>query len=164
MSRTFSTKSGSDESLKVSLQCGCRPKARQMREWSTARSQPPWPSSAATSRCHLQGQADRLGDLSIADPARRARLWLVEQPIEAVSDEAAPPLRDCVGVCAHLGVDRLVLQPRRRSQHDLRSTRHRLAGAVCAGEQLQLPPRRCRQLDRHRRLAHRHSPRPASES
>ncbi len=32
MSRTFSTKSGSLESLNVSCRCGCRPKARQMRE------------------------------------------------------------------------------------------------------------------------------------
>ena len=31
MSRTFSTNSGSVESLKVSMRCGCRPKARQMR-------------------------------------------------------------------------------------------------------------------------------------
>jgi hypothetical protein len=31
MSRTFSTNSGSVESLKVSARCGCRPKARQMR-------------------------------------------------------------------------------------------------------------------------------------
>ena len=31
MSRTFSTKSGSRESLNVSLRCGCRPNARQMR-------------------------------------------------------------------------------------------------------------------------------------
>jgi hypothetical protein len=31
MSRTFSTNSGSDESLKVSTRCGCRPNARQMR-------------------------------------------------------------------------------------------------------------------------------------
>ena len=30
-SRTFSTKSGSVESLKVSTRCGCRPKARQIR-------------------------------------------------------------------------------------------------------------------------------------
>ena len=32
MSRTFSTNSGSVESLKVSCRCGCSPKARQMRE------------------------------------------------------------------------------------------------------------------------------------
>jgi len=32
MSRTFSTKSGSLESLKVSCRCGCKPKARQMRQ------------------------------------------------------------------------------------------------------------------------------------
>src|ERR1019366_5518656 len=32
MSRTFSTNSGSLESLKVSCRCGCRPNARQMRE------------------------------------------------------------------------------------------------------------------------------------
>ena len=31
MSRTFSMNSGSFESLKVSLRCGCKPKARQMR-------------------------------------------------------------------------------------------------------------------------------------
>ena len=31
MSRTFSTNSGSVDSLKVSLRCGCSPKARQMR-------------------------------------------------------------------------------------------------------------------------------------
>ena len=34
MSRTFSTNSGSAESLKVSTRCGCSPKARQMR-WMT---------------------------------------------------------------------------------------------------------------------------------
>jgi hypothetical protein len=32
MSRTFSTNSGSVESLKVSWRCGCKPNARQMRE------------------------------------------------------------------------------------------------------------------------------------
>ncbi len=32
MSRTFSTNMGSLESLNVSCRCGCRPKARQMRE------------------------------------------------------------------------------------------------------------------------------------
>jgi hypothetical protein len=31
MSRTFSTKAGSLDSLKVSLRCGCKPKARQIR-------------------------------------------------------------------------------------------------------------------------------------
>ena len=31
MSRTFSTKKGSLDSLKVSERCGCKPKARQMR-------------------------------------------------------------------------------------------------------------------------------------
>src|SRR5215207_6110163 len=31
MSRTFSTNSGSVESLNVSLRCGCKPNARQMR-------------------------------------------------------------------------------------------------------------------------------------
>jgi hypothetical protein len=31
MSRTFSTKSGSVESLKLSVRCGWRPKARQIR-------------------------------------------------------------------------------------------------------------------------------------
>src|SRR5574340_1238961 len=31
ISRTFSTNSGSADSLNVSVRCGCRPKARQMR-------------------------------------------------------------------------------------------------------------------------------------
>lgn len=31
MSRTFSMNSGSVESLKLSVRCGCRPKARQIR-------------------------------------------------------------------------------------------------------------------------------------
>jgi hypothetical protein len=62
----------------------------------------------------LQGQADRLGDLVVADPARRARPWLVEQSVQALGGEAAPPLRDRVGVRPDLGADRLVLEPRRR--------------------------------------------------
>ncbi|WP_170985182.1 hypothetical protein [Roseomonas sp. AR75] len=39
-----------------------------------------------------------------------------------------------------------------------------LAGVVCAGERLQLAPLRRRQLDRYRAPAHRHPPRPPSES
>jgi hypothetical protein len=31
MSRTFSTSSGSGDSLNFSLRCGCKPNARQMR-------------------------------------------------------------------------------------------------------------------------------------
>jgi hypothetical protein len=54
-------------------------------------------------RRRLQGQADRLGDLVVADLSRRAGPWLVEQPIEPVGSEAAPPLRDRVGVGPYLG-------------------------------------------------------------
>jgi hypothetical protein len=39
MSRTFSMKSGSFESLNVSVRCGCRAKARQMR-WTVLRLSP----------------------------------------------------------------------------------------------------------------------------
>ena len=46
MSRTFSTNSGSVESLKVSTRCGCSPKARQMR-WMVEGA---WPTAVAIER------------------------------------------------------------------------------------------------------------------
>ena len=46
MSRTFSTNSRSEESLNVSLRCGCRPKARQMR-WLVEGA---WPTAFAIKR------------------------------------------------------------------------------------------------------------------
>ena len=103
----------------------------------------------------LEGQADCLSNLVIADLARRAGSWLVEKSIDAARGEAATPFRDRVGVCPYLGADRLVLQPSRRSQHDPRPPGHRLSRAVRACQRFQLTLLRRRQLDRHRGLAHR---------
>jgi len=54
MSRTFPTKSGSFESLKISVLCGCNPKARQMR-WMVSGAQPTALAIARSDQCVAPG-------------------------------------------------------------------------------------------------------------
>ena len=70
MSRTFSTNSGSEESVKVSLRCGCRPKARQMRWTVEAHSRSPRPSGAATRGWRRAASPPVTGEWSRRSPHR----------------------------------------------------------------------------------------------
>ena len=103
-------------------------------------------------RRRLQRQPDRLGDLVVADLARRAGPRLVEQPVQPVRGEAATPLAHRVGVRPHLGADRLVLHPGCRRQHDPRPPRHRLPGLLRPRQRLQFLPLSLAQPNRHRAL------------
>jgi hypothetical protein len=58
-----------------------------------------------TPRRRIQRQANRLGDLVIADPARRAGARLVEEAIEAMLGEPAPPFAHRVGGCVDAQAD-----------------------------------------------------------
>ena len=69
-------------------------------------------------RCRLQAQADRLGNLIIADLPRRAAAGLVIEPVEPSRGEAPAPFADGVLVGAdNLGND-LVVHPGRGREHD----------------------------------------------
>ncbi len=103
-------------------------------------------------RWHLQRPPNGIGDLVIANLARRAR----PEPVQPLFGKAATPLAHCVRVRLDLGTDRLVLQTCRRSQHDPGPPCHRLARLVSPRQRLQLPPLSRAQRNRHRRLAHHH--------
>ena len=87
------------DSLKVSLRCGCRPKARQMRCTVEADMadrlghRAHAPVRRARRQC-LQRSVGPFGDLVIADLARRARARLVEQARPGARGEALAPLAD----------------------------------------------------------------------
>ena len=99
ISRTFSTNSGSRDSLKVSTRCGCNPNARQMRLTAL------WliPHRRAIKRV-LQCVASRASisrvrrstrsTCGIADLPRRPGAGLIEQPIQPPRHKAAPPFSD----------------------------------------------------------------------
>src|SRR5919205_3477200 len=97
MSRTFSTNSGSVDSLKVSARGGFSAKACQMRQTAV------WlrPVARASERV-LQcvalvglGRGDRPFNLLARDLARGSRPGLVEQAVQPALGEAASPQRHC---------------------------------------------------------------------
>ena len=130
--------SGSLDSLNVSLRCGCRAKARQMRLtvlWLTPhclRHGPRAPvrrvarGAFPTSRHHaLHGR--------IGDRARRPGPRFIEQPVEPLRDEAAPPLPH--GLLGHMQLsrDRRVRLSRRASQDQAGAQGQSLAPSSDAG-------------------------------
>ena len=142
MSRTFSTNSGSVDSLKVSTRCGCSPKARQMRctvdgAWPIS-----LPCSSGSSACHpLVASPASCGSCSRSRrrrsrAARRPRL--VVETVHPVVGEAVAPCADRVRADPQLRRDLLVLEAAGRRQHNARPLCHRLRRAVLA--------RQCRQL------------------
>src|SRR5688500_16007663 len=123
MSRTFSTNSGSAESLKVSARCGFSPKACQTR-WTVAGDRPhaaaiervlQWVASAGmVSSVRTSSSAPR----SSGDRARGAAARPVAQPLEPVPREALAPLADGVGADAGLAGHGLVRRAFGAAQHD----------------------------------------------
>ena len=105
ISRTFSTNSGSVESLKVSCRCGCRPNVRQMRADRRLRqagfAAPSFACSSASPR--LGAALQRLGNhrihSSIIDRARRAGRGASSNPSSRCSHESIAPLRTRSAAC-----------------------------------------------------------------
>ena len=103
MSRTFSTKSGSLESLKVSTRCGFRPKARQMRQTAVWLSPVALASERVLQCVASAGVASRVVVTACSTcssvilrgaPGRlEAVLPTVEQAVQPAFGEAPPPER-----------------------------------------------------------------------
>ena len=106
-------------------------------------------------RRRIQRQANRLGDLVIADPARRAGARLVEEAIEAMLGEPAPPFAHRVGGCVDAQADVLVLRAFRGQKDDAGPLRQPLRSLSPRRQTLKLTPLPLRQIDRYRRLPHR---------
>src|SRR4051794_33480082 len=124
MSRTFSTKSGSVESLKVSLLCGCREKARQIRctvETDT-------PDAFAIERVlHCVASFGRVSSvvvttsaIFVANPARRTRARLVGEAVQPRLSKASAPERHAQPRDAEPLGNRQVGQPFGCTEDDLR--------------------------------------------
>src|ERR687883_447164 len=108
MSRTFSTNAGSVESLKVSLRCGCSPKARQTRPTVVAER----PAALAMER-RLQW-VPPAGIAPKAGVAAEDALELWAASLRDVKRRIRPRFtRERVAVSAGLFLDRL-LGPERR--------------------------------------------------
>jgi hypothetical protein len=108
-------------------------------------------------RRRIQRQANRLGDLVIADPARRAGARLVEEAIEACAPNRRRHLPTVLGAASTRRLMSLLSAPSAAK----RTMRARCA-SPCAvfrrdAKTLKLTPLPLRQIDRNRRLAHRQS-------
>src|SRR5688500_17989177 len=130
MSRTFSAKKGSVESLKVSARCGCRPKARQTRptvvtdkpvaramvrrlQWLAFSGRVESVRSTSSATCSSPIRRGAPGRLEAPPPT-------VEQPVRAQPGEALAPLTDGVLGGSEFGGNRRVAQAIGRPQHDPR--------------------------------------------
>src|SRR5258708_25266449 len=106
----------------------------------------------------LQGQPDRLGDLVIADLARPARTGLVQKSVQALLGKSPAPFADCVLDSARAFGDRLVFQPVRRQQDDLRALRQALCWAPAPRQSLKPAALLLAQLNQPRQSAPRTTP------
>ena len=105
-------------------------------------------------RLCLQRAADEIGDLFIANLARRSGTRLIVKTINAGGGEAPPPFANRIGVCANNSTDRLVLHPLGRCKNNPRPARQRLARAPRPNQPLQFRPLRRLQNNPNSRLAH----------
>ena len=139
MSRTFSTNSGSVESLNVSLRCGCRPNARQMRTtvvWliPTAFASPRVLQCVAFGGVCSSVVATRALHVRIADRARRTDPRVVLQPRQTPGREARPPHAHGRPMHAERVGQHPVrhVRPVRAGEHDPGAQRERLRRAAPA--------------------------------
>ena len=163
-SKTFSTNSGSLDSLKESARCGLSSNARQIRPIVDL-DQPaalghlrPRPVRRIRRRGLQRGHHHVL-DLLGADRRRAPRSRIIAQPIQPQLDEPGPPLthRRLSHALTHRNI--LVAQPRRAAQHDPRAQRQRLRRRPPPSPPLQLDPLLLRQLQHGlRATSSRHTP------
>lgn len=126
MSRAFSTKSGSLESLKFSCRCGFSPDARQMRTMAFCvipfgfghRARAP---VRRPHRFFFQRARDDRLDLGVGELARLSRPWRIAQAGQPLRQEALPPLPNC-RQCYFVPLSHCrVTHPARAIQHDVRA-------------------------------------------
>jgi hypothetical protein len=141
MSRIFSTRSGSGETLNSSCRQGLSPNARQISE-TVCRLIPCRAASARVDQC------------IVTDRAHRARARRVGQAFQPVGGEPVTPLRDRDPVTARLRRDRGVRPTLRTGQHDPRPQRQRLRRRRPPRPPLQRLPLLLGQHDRDRRPSH----------
>ena len=135
------------------------PMNRRGREPGGFRHRTQAPVRCVPRRC-LKGLANDLGDLVVADLARRAGTGLVVETIHAMLGEPTPPFAYGVGRSAHPQADVLVLRAFRREQHHARPLGQPLRSLAPRRQALKFAPLALRQIDRNSRLPHRqNSPR-----
>ena len=98
-------------------------------------------------RRRLERLANDLGDLVIADLARRAGTGLVIKTRHPMFGEPAPPFSNRVGGCAQPQADVLVCHPCRRVQDDARPLRQPLRGLAPRRKALKFAPLAVGQID-----------------
>ena len=130
MSRTLSTNSGSLDSLNVSERCGCSPKAVQIRRIVVCE-KPVAPAieridqARCIARQGTQRPLDHGGHLIVVDRPRPAGPGFVQQALDAILEEAAPPLADRVLMHSQFSRDDLAGHAAGASQDDPASLGHR---------------------------------------
>jgi hypothetical protein len=133
MSRTFSTNSGSVESLNVSWRCGCkRERASRCAETAVCASPVALGHGAcAPVRRPAQHALQRPGnhgiDTGIVNRSWRARARRVQQAIQAMFDEPCSPLADHLRRNPLARGRHLVVVPIGAGQHDARALRQACA-------------------------------------
>lgn len=132
MSRTFSTNSGSLDSLKVSWRRDCSPKARQMRD--TAVCDKPASRAMARAPMHgslgsaLQGLGNHGSHARVVDRARRTAPRRIEQSVQSMFHEAGSPLRNGLRLHELAAGHHLVVSTFGTCQNNARAQRQRLRG------------------------------------
>ena len=109
-------------------------------------------------RRRLKGLANDLGDLVVADLARRTGTGLVVETFHAMLREPPPPFAYGIGRSAHSQADVLVLHAFRREQRDARPLGQPLRGPAPRRQALKLAPLARRQINPNSRLAHHRNP------
>jgi hypothetical protein len=102
----------------------------------------------------LQRQADRLGDLVIADLPRRAGARLIIKPLDAALGKTSAPFADRILIGADGSRDQLVFYTSGGREYDPCPARHTLGRPSTARQSLQFGALGRTQLDRNRRLSH----------
>jgi hypothetical protein len=134
--------SGSGESLKLSLRCGCKPKACRIRLMVRRLSLVALASSRVLQCVCPRGVLSRvlnhhLLDLVIADCARSSGARLVVKPFQPSSQEAATPLAAHTLRAAHLLRHGLVVESLSTGQHHSRPSSQQGPAACPMGQRLE---------------------------
>src|SRR5512132_4139080 len=143
MSRTFSTNSGSVDSSKVSLRCGCSEKAQTRCTVEGAR-----PDALAIDRVlqcvaaagSFSSVVVHLGDLVVVDLAWGTRAGLVDKPVQTLRRKPLAPGRHRDAGDAEPLRDRQVAHAVRREPYDLRPHRIRTSDLPPTCPRLQFAP------------------------
>src|SRR5437879_4885306 len=141
MSRTFSMSKGSGDSLKVSVRCGCKPNARQMRlmviRLSPVALAKPRVLQCVSPRGVLSKVRIHLLDLGIAYLAGCSGSGLVVESFPASFQKSGAPLAHHAQRGPHFPRHRLVVESFGAGQHHARTPRQQGLAARPMGQRLE---------------------------